>query len=533
MDPDAIGQNEIATQPSRERAATIFMTPGTNAKRLFDKFELLDCWKKDEFSAVYLAHHIYLDKNIVLKTLNVAEIADPSSLQRFKQEAKILAQLDHPGVIKILDFGVAEKVFYISFEHFAALSLRAWLTTKPLSREQKISVLYQISQALAAVHRLTIVHRDVKPENILLNHEMIAKLADFGLAQMADAGRLTDKNSVMGTPAYLAPEQIRGEALTPAADVFAFGVVAYELWSGVNPFLGADIGSTINNILSRPEESLWGEPLLIEPALSKILRCCLQRNPGKRYQSAEAVCTDLAAAYPAVQRSAPEVRAAGSTAARLRYLWLLLPMLLISIYFIISSPDSQPGQEPAVVEQKAGSAHKVSADTLRAEPEQGRQTAPEKPQTRDAKILPQNPARLMVYCLPWADVLIDEKKIDTTPMNAAVLLQPGEHVLTLQHPDYPAWHKKVHLGSGESITVQVRLDTLFGFIQPLVHPWGRVLIDSVLKGTTPLAEPVALAPGAHRISVQHPQYAGFAETIFIRPGDTLRYEVDLTRFVQQ
>ncbi len=509
------------------------MKPGENAIRLFDKFDILDCWKKDEWSAVYLARHVYLDKNIVLKTLSVDDVADPSALQRFKQEAKILAQLDHPGVIKILDFGVAEKVFYISFEHFQSLSLRAWLATKPLSREQKISVLQQISQALAAVHRLAIVHRDVKPENILLNQEMVAKLADFGLAQIADAGRLTDKSSVMGTPAYLAPEQIRGEPLTPAADVFAFGVVAYELWSGKNPFLGPDIGSTINNILSRPEEALWADGELIEPAMSKIVRTCMQRNPTKRYQNAAAVCQDLAAAYPIAPGSQPPVAAAKPAAAKLRYLWLLLPLLLILIYFLASGPNSQPGQGPDAVAQPDSSGHTLSADRMRTELERKGPPTAEQPLAREEAVLPHNPARLMVYCLPWADVLIDDKKVDTTPMSASLVLQPGEHLLTLQHPDYPSWHHRVQLGSGESMTVQVRLDTLFGFIQPLVYPWGMVLIDSVMKGITPLAEPVALEPGAHRIEVQHPQYAGFAETIYIRPGDTLRYEVDLTKFVPQ
>jgi len=500
---------------------------------LFGKFEIIDCWKKDETSAVYLARHRYLDKNIVLKILNVAEVADPLSLERFKQEAKLLAQVDHPGVIKILDFGLSESFFYISFEHFAAASLRTWMTARSLTHAQKISVLNQLAQALAVVHRIGIIHRDVKPENILLSDDLVVKLADFGLAQMADARRLTDKNSVMGTPAYLAPEQIRSEPLTPATDVFAFGIVCHELFSGKNPFLGADVASTLNHILSLAEAEICSALSEDEPELQKIIATCLQRQPKKRYQNAEAVCQALTTAFQNLAHTEqPRLNApAKSTLKNVRFIWLVIPLLALLLYALLMRPEQKTENNTTMSDTLATVLQEQPKENIKSTSVRKDDAIPKALPSGEDQAAALRPARLMIFCLPWADVFIDQKKMDTTPMSDALVLAPGTHELALQHPHFPVWRKEVQVEPGSTLTVHVRLDTLFGFLQPLIHPWGYVLIDSIPRGVTPLSRPVALEPGPHQISVQHPQYASFAETVFITAGDTLRYHIDLNKIV--
>ena len=135
---------------------------------LFDKFEIIECLKKDDQSAVYLANHIYLGKKIILKILDRNRIDDESIIERFKREAKLLAGLDHPHIIKVLDFGLYENYFYISFEYFESENLRLHINKNTFTYEKKLDLLKQLFLALHFAHSTDIIHRDIKPENILV-----------------------------------------------------------------------------------------------------------------------------------------------------------------------------------------------------------------------------------------------------------------------------------------------------------------------------------------------------------------------------
>ena len=224
---------------------------GHNHTILFDKFEILECLKKDIGVAVYIANHIFLGKRILLKTLDRDHIPDPAMLSRFQREAKTLAQLDFPNIIKVLDFGTQDQFFYISFEYFKSRTLRQVIQSNDLDDVEKEQVLIQLLQGLNCAHTRHIIHRDIKPENILLDENNHLKIADFGLAHVRGEESLTQQSSIVGTPSYMSPEQIRGEELSIQSDLFSAGVVAHELFSGINPFLGADVGVTLNNILAK------------------------------------------------------------------------------------------------------------------------------------------------------------------------------------------------------------------------------------------------------------------------------------------
>jgi len=194
---------------------------------LFDKFSIISCIKKDEFSAVYLADHIFLGKKIFLKTLDEEKLPDPAVLERFKREAKILARLEHPNVIKVLDFGTKKNFFYISFECFESSNLRQLLRQSSLNNDDKENLTAQICRALLYVHGKKITHRDLKPENILTDSGLNLKIADFGLAVIKGGSDLTEASSVVGTPAYMSPEQISGKRVQPQSDLFSLGIIIF------------------------------------------------------------------------------------------------------------------------------------------------------------------------------------------------------------------------------------------------------------------------------------------------------------------
>ena len=145
--------------------------PENSKNILFDKFEIIECFKKDDYTGVYLAQHIYLNKEIILKCLNTKTVPDNTTVERFKREAKILAKLDHPNIIKVLDFGMYDEYFYISFEYFKGGSLREVIHANKLTIEEKRRVVIQILEGLDEAHLNGIIHRDIKPENLVLEDD--------------------------------------------------------------------------------------------------------------------------------------------------------------------------------------------------------------------------------------------------------------------------------------------------------------------------------------------------------------------------
>ncbi|MEE9430197.1 MAG: serine/threonine-protein kinase, partial [Melioribacteraceae bacterium] len=262
-------------------------------EKKFEKFIIISCYKKDEHSAVYLAEHIYLDKKVILKVLNVKTLSDETRIDRFKREAKILAKLEHTNIIKVFDFGIYKDYFYISFEYFESDNLREVFNKGELAIEQKENLFVQMLRGLNYAHQKGIIHRDIKPENILVNKNFKLKITDFGLALPEFENFLTKQYSLLGTPAYMSPEQIKGEKLAHKSDLFSLGIVTYELFKGKNPFLGKDVNECVNNILSLDEKNLSKNIETIPQPINKILVKLLSKDISLRFQSATEVLSEL------------------------------------------------------------------------------------------------------------------------------------------------------------------------------------------------------------------------------------------------
>jgi len=532
---------------------------------LYGKFAVIECLKKDAHTGVYLADHAYLGKKIILKTLNTENLPDRTILSRFQREARILAQLDHPNIIKVLDFGTQGRDFYISFEYFPGSNLREALRKGELSATQKLELAKQLFRGLALAHESGVIHRDLKPENILVNANCHLKIADFGLAQAAGEEQLTQKSSIVGTPAYMSPEQIRGEKLTPQSDLFSAGIVVFELFGGRNPFLGKDVAETINNILKAEPLKLVEEYFPAAPrdggdlagAIPAILQALLQKDCRQRPASAKEALKRLAGISPAQGfhiEDGPPLPTAPAPPRHFRRRWLaLLAALLIAggIVFLHSQKSIEttgevsftPSDSAAV--SGAGDATEsrlaVMQPPAAGQPEkeissrqQPRKSLPEQTSTPAMENLASSgeaenllPAGLRIECLPWADIYIDERKVDTTPLENPISLPPGDHIVRLIHPHYPEYVRSLSLQPGQHMAIAVNLDTLWGYLDCRVHPWGEIYIDGQAKGQTPLGSPLALSPGRHTLAVVNPQYSRFDTAIFIARGDTLRWQLNL------
>ncbi len=238
-------------------------------------------------AVVYLARQPALARDVAVKELARVVASDPSLAQRFIREARVAGSLNHPNVVTVYDFLEHEGVPYIAMEYLERGSLRPFVGK--LSLAQAAGVLEGLLAALSHAESMGIVHRDVKPENLLVTAEGGIKIADFGIAkaiqQVSTEEMLTPAGATVGTPAYMAPEQAMGSGIGPWTDLYQTGIVAFELLSGAVPFSAPD-GSPIAVMMQQINDPLPPLPEGTDPALDTWVRRMVAKEPGERFPSA-------------------------------------------------------------------------------------------------------------------------------------------------------------------------------------------------------------------------------------------------------
>lgn len=267
------------------------ISPGT----LVGRYEVRASLGAGGMGEVFLARDPSLERDVAIKIVRDAE-PDGDRLRRFAQEARAASALSHPNVAHVYEVGSFDDVHFIAMELVEGETLRARLRRGPIPLGDVLQIGVQIAAGLAAAHAAQIVHRDIKPENVIIRPDGYVKILDFGLAKLRDVGSddeatvlRTQPGMTVGTLGYMAPEQLSGGEITPAADVFSLGVVLYEMVSGVRPFTGSNITEIITAILTKRPEPLGPTRQGIPPKLDRVISRALARNPEERYEAAELV----------------------------------------------------------------------------------------------------------------------------------------------------------------------------------------------------------------------------------------------------
>ncbi len=505
---------------------------------LFGKFEIIETLKKDVQTAVYLANHIYLNKEIILKTLNTQQLKDQTILHRFKREAKILAKLNHPNIIRVLDFGTDNEYFYLSFEYFEGQTLREYLKTNLPDQDEYIKIISQILMGLSYAHRQKIIHRDLKPENILINQNLDIKIADFGLALSESENQVTQQESIVGTPGYMSPEQIRGESVDQRSDIFSFGIIAYELLTGINPFIGKDVAATINNILFFNQETLLKSFNDFPEKFSKIVMKCLERKKENRFQNADEIL--IALGMENIQFFPEEYKKLNFKKLNLKHyssgLLILLLLILTFIYFLTNKSKTEVDQNqvqkfdnPQLTNQQIFS--EVESDKPKIEQKKEKSSDENHPSsTKNTEPITSNFAQegeLYITCYPWAEIYIDDIKYEITPLTKPIRLMSGNHRLKLIHPNFPQFEKTIEIKPNDLNNLDFNFYKYFGFVQFQIIPWGEIKIDNKKIGITPLEKPLILNQGRYILTISNPNFGNFVDTINIQRGETLFYKLNL------
>ncbi len=498
---------------------------------LFEKFQIVECLKKDESGSVFRARHLYLNKEIILKTLNRNLIADKTIISRFLREARILAGLDHPNIIKVLDFGKHQEFLYISFAYFESHNLRVIINENKTTDDQKFNILRQLVRGLAAVHAKGIIHRDLKPENILINPAMDVKIADFGLALAPNENIVTQKSSVVGTPGYMSPEQVRGEKLTARSDLFALGIILFELFGRKNPFIGKDLNATLNKILQFQFDRIRNKTKNFPEIIIRILEKIMQNQQWHRLESAEILLKIID----------PESISNKKSKIKRKYIVLfavfssliLIVLLLSWIYYdnsgqTVTLSDTISAPDSAQVISDPGPEEKIS-DNI---PDQTKiYTKSTAENSITATLINKNEiigaGKLFLTVQPAAKISINSGESSGILQDTIIALPSGTHILQISHPEYALLKDTIRIQSGEITTYRVNLDTMCAYFHCVVYPWGEIFINDRYFAQTPFFHYIKLTPGSNILRIKNPDFREFTDTLYINRNDTLDLQINM------
>ena len=517
---------------------------------------------KSSTATVYRAFEPALGRRVLIKKLHPQVAREPEVRARFEREAQLCARLEHTNIVRVFGYRSEPNLTMMVMEFVAGESLRSLLDRLgSIEWRTLLVILYQVLKGLASAHARGVLHRDIKPDNILISQEGEAKLTDFGLAVLEDAPHLTRQGAVVGTPAYMPPEQISGEPADRRSDLFSVGATFYEALTGVSPFKAETFSETMNLILTAELQPPSATVPEIPPEVDRFILKLLDKRPARRFGSAEEALEELRRI--AGQHNAPLApesvaqliaESAGSTPTRTKTpssvivrrksrrvelaagLILVAAVAVLLLRQVMKPPQEQPAQTPKTQTEPSDTAAQV---TIRALPEPSgsvsdtfvqpeRSPAPPPqagivsqpvasepiPLLAASGVIPDSTAPvtgtgwLKVTCDPWANITINQTAYGSTPISDPIELPAGEHQIIFTNDNFPApVMQTVVIHPGESHEIHMELWDYVGVLKVrAVNPWAEIYVDGELVGQTPLANPIILAFGEHIIELRNPGF---------------------------
>ena len=320
--------------------------------RTLNHYKVLSRIGRGGMGEVFLAEDTRLGRKVALKVLTPEMATDGDRRSRFEREAKTIAALNHPNIVTVFSVENAEEIHFITMELVEGKSLTEILADKKLSVSQLLDYAVTLADAVTGAHRKGITHRDLKPDNVMLSNDGRLKVLDFGLAKVAggvtheetvtslDTGNMTREGVILGTVAYMSPEQAEGKAVDARSDVFSLGVILYQMATGERPFQGDTTISTITAILRDEPEPISSFNTTLPRHLGRIIKRCLQKDPERRYQTAQDLRNDLQGLRDEVdsgELQTGELPAVASARPRPRWLIPLLAVVVLAVVAVLAS----------------------------------------------------------------------------------------------------------------------------------------------------------------------------------------------------
>jgi eukaryotic-like serine/threonine-protein kinase len=299
------------------------------------RYELEELVGSGGMSSVYRAHDRLLERTVAIKILHEQFTRDDAYVERFRREARAVAQLAHPNIVTVIDRGEQDGRQFIVFEYVDGMNLKELMVQDgPVTPREAIELALQVARGLSFAHENGLVHRDVKPQNVLLDADGRAKVTDFGIAHAVDVDGMTITGTVMGTSNYIAPEQARGQAVDEQTDVYSLGCVLYELLTGEVPFEGDNFVAVAMRHVNDPAPSARDVRPDVPPRLDWAIQTAMAKDHGERFDSMAEFAAELEACYAELDGNegatmvVPRTLARPTRAPRRRSIW---PFVLLGV----------------------------------------------------------------------------------------------------------------------------------------------------------------------------------------------------------
>ncbi len=498
---------------------------------LEDRFEIEPPIYIGQVATSYPARQKGLDRKVLLKVIHPQWMSDAELVERFNREARAIAQIDHPNVVKVFDFGEADGVLFMALEWIDGGTLKDKLRSGPLSQALVKQIAQGILAGLDAVHKSNLIHRDIKPDNILIGADGSPRLADFSLAGFSRISALTRHGDMIGSPAYLAPELLDGTPASTRSDLYALGLVLLETLTGSNPHQ-ADDPVLCLELVRKVDPPRLSNRSSIDKGLAHLIDSLLQRKPESRPR-------DTASALRLLQDE--QVSVAVKTSFGTHYQFGIIAVVYsIAIALVLVSGGTRIEQQfesaklikPAAVIKDLDASVEVElaspekkvdeiSELINSTPIQERTISNGIPDPIAVKT-----GKIKIIARPWAEIYIDNEPVGLTPMEA-IELQAGIHRLKLLHYDLPPYEKEITIEPDQLDTIAVDLKAEAGQLSITATPWGYLWIDGDSIGILPRDEPVWVTPGLHSILIDHPDLNSWSDTLRIGRSEEVSIRFDM------
>jgi len=282
-------------------------SPGQVSEERIGRYRIVSEIGRGAMGIVYRGEDEALGRSVAIKTIiaSMDSIEQAGYLARFKQEAKALGGLNHPSIITVFEFGDERGVAYLAMEYLQGHEVRDLIDTRKLDLAAAVDIAAQVAEGLAFAHSRGVVHRDIKPGNVMVIEGNRAKIMDFGIARVRTSDLKTQTGLMLGSPRYMSPEQVLGRPVDHRSDIFSLGLVLYEMIAGVHPFSGNDVHQIMYQVCNGQAPPPSAANPAVTRSLDIIVARALEKEVAARYQDAAAMAADLRACVPELAGAGP------------------------------------------------------------------------------------------------------------------------------------------------------------------------------------------------------------------------------------
>ena len=488
------------------------------------RYQIVEEIGRGGMGTVYKVLDKEINEKIAIKVLKPEIASDEKTIERFRNELKLTRKISHQNVCRMYDIVNEWGVYFITMEYVSGEDLKSTiLRLGQVSVGKTLLIAKQICKGLAEAHRLGVVHRDLKPHNIIIDRGGEARIMDFGIAQSRKTAGITEAGVLIGTPEYMSPEQAEGKELDSRSDIYSLGVIMFELLTGTVPFKA----DTPLKVAMMHKTESPPDPRSINPQIPKDLSAlilqCLEKNKNKRFSSCDDIIEEISRiekGHPTSEKLLPDPKKQWSAAipqSRLAKLInkLIIPVaslaaviILIGIIILFLRPTDNNGSKKTIVNKD----NKVSEDN----------------KVSDTDNKPPPMGVFSISSIPsGANIYVDEKLFKKlTP--ASLDLPPGSYRIRVSYPDCEDVNDDVQIGAGEKISKEYTMKQFY-FIEIITEPEGaEVRIDEVFQGKTPTTVKLTTSSCQLRLEMGR-GWEPHGEPLNLKPGQNPALKVTLRR----